>query len=112
MTATDRQERAAYLAALLARHTTHPAGLISTRVTHLQRLARQAQKAEENYCNVPDYPRDAKMARLRKHADAIAAELGPLVRITLGGDCRGPCAALKIAGDPGEALYPDGYAIY
>lgn len=121
MSGRESYERAAYLAALIARKSDLPAHLIARHVTHLQRIARQAVNSAVNLCNVPDYQErhDRKMESLRKHGYTIveqlnkAAPMGSAYNLALGGDPRGPCCWLKIPGERGDGMDPDsGFAVY
>jgi hypothetical protein len=104
-------ERAAELAAIIARRSSLSPYQIASHVLHLQRIARQAVTIATNLCNVPGYQPvfDRRMAALRKHAATLCDVLGtgfqsglPLFNVKLGGDPRGPCCRLWIDGEPGD----------
>ena len=122
--------RAAELAALLARHyPAAPIGRIAAVVNQMQSAARAAKSWGERRCSV-DMPESVQakgertIARIQsvinevlKTPDMCANEYGSGVthsdpaRISLGGDCRGPCGSLHIPGLPGDGWGP-GFAIY
>lgn len=107
----ETHERAAHLAALLARKSPLPASVIARHVTQLQRIAKQAKAAEVNRCNVPGFDYEGKLKRLAGHAASACKAMG--VSIALGGDPCGPCCWLKIPGERGDGMDPDsGIAVY
>ena len=124
MTANSTQ-RAAELAALIARHSTLPPHQIAAHVLHLQRIARQAVTIATNLCNIPDYQETfaRRAAKLREYANKICAEIGNATVPNrgcwseVGGDPRGPCLRLLIEGERGDGWGADNegqgsYAVY
>lgn len=115
MTTNETTARAATLAAIVARKTTLPPHLIAAKVTHLQRIARQAVTIATNLCNLPDYQQtyEARIARLRSAASLICASLGADFSVKLGGDPRSCCCRLFIAGERGDfGGADDGFPVY
>lgn len=106
--------RAAELAAIIARRSTEKPHVIAARVVHLQRIARQAHRAAENLCSLPDFqPRyDRKVAALRNIAGDLCGDLGPGFAVKIGGDPRGPCCWLAVEGERGDDMGERGYGIY
>ena len=122
--------RAAELATLLARHyPAAPVGRIAAVVNQMQSAARAAKSWEERRCSV-DMPESVQakgertIARTQsllndvlRHYDLIldsdrtATPVWEPARISLGGDCRGPCGSLHIPGLRGDG-WGDGFAIY
>jgi hypothetical protein len=112
-------ERAAQLGVILARALPEAVpAQIGRVVLDLQGAAHRARRASERARN---YPRtEAQQARADKsegkkefELTERLLELGAPVgtKVALGGDPRGPCGRLKIAGDPGDG-WGEGYAIY
>lgn len=69
-------------------------------VLKLARLGRAAQRLAENLCNVPVYQEafDRGMASVRKHAVGALHEMGISAEVETGGDPRGSCLKVRIAG--------------
>lgn len=125
--ARQSAERAAELAAIIARKCDLPANVIARHVCHLQRMARQAVNISTNLCNIPDYQEihDKRVYSLTARGNKIAAEIAKAqpgdqlapgrggARVHVGGDPRGPCFYLQIDGAKGDGWDPErGYAVY
>ena len=129
MTAPSTQ-RAAELAALIARHSSLPPAQIAAHVTHLQRIARQLKAIAERQCNgyhvarfAPndDWDADAeerdkkRFSKLVVRADDLCRQLQKFAgdfKVAPGGDPRGPCLRLVIAGERGDGWEEGSYAVY
>lgn len=124
----DTRYRAAYLAALLARHYPDAKPHVIGRVVYeMQAAARAAKGWETKRCNVPMSERqeDAGRKRIDKMESTVNDDLAKLPRwsdenngkpdapctITLGGDPRGPCARLHVPDESGDG-FGDGFAVY
>lgn len=114
----ESTQRAAELAALIARHSTLPPHQIAAHVTHLQRIARQLKTIAERACNgylPPGASRyltdEQRSSKLQLRAADIAETLAPAIKAWVGGDPRGPCLRLLIEGERGDG-FGDGFAVY
>lgn len=109
------QFRAAKLAAILARQ--YPGmdeTAVAVLVSKMQKAARIAKKWELKCCNdtLDEAAQDSGQNRLQKLQDQINGTLSTgSVKISLGGDPRGPCASMIVSGQRGDG-WGDGYAIY
>lgn len=117
-------ERTGKLCAILARRFPDAAPhLLARAVVKAQRAGRSAKAAEERACNV-SFPSDEaaeafQLSLKRKAARTLAmlaeACAGPDqppaegLSVTMGGDCRGPCAWLRVRGTDGEWMQGDGW---
>lgn len=126
---TRKENRGAYLAALLVHH--YPASdpyQVSGAVAVMQ-MATHASKAWELKCcndrmtEKREAAGEARIARLQGQVNGLLADAGCSVNnpiacgkatVRLGGDCRGPCGVLIILGSGGEGWHRDidGFSIY
>ena len=112
--------RAAVLAALLARAYPNASTYgVACTVQLLQKVAKAHKASAVRECNFPmteeqQTREDRRLSRLVANVDAQFATMGEtdgVVSWRFGGDPRGPCAALLIAGERGDG-WGDGFAIY
>ena len=140
MPAQPKENRSALLAAVLARALPDAAPhLIARAVAAMQHAAKAHKRAAENACSYPmteaqTARADKRCARLHAAAELAVYEACPPpcardgvgvvyvgtsskpirnLRLTFGGDPRGPCGWLKVSDMPGDGWdHADGFAIY
>jgi hypothetical protein len=122
MARKESVERAAQLALILQRLAPDRAATFIARdVMEFQRLQRSLHRLGEQQCNgFQDFRgnwdekaserADRKEERLQKQAEKIA-ENYPGMTADCGGDPRGTCLKLVVAGERGDG-WGDGYAVY
>ena len=113
--------RAAYLAVIIAQncHTATPFR-ISLAVQAMQAAAKAAKADGVNRCNYPmtekqEKRADKRLAKLEAAANEALTACGDQrapMSLSFGGDPRGTCGRLIVAGQSGDGFGGDGYPIY